>query len=621
MRESCGSAVDLFGYIADRWHRLRALGFISLGLCLPTVSAAEGPPTPTISIGQVAVTEGDSGTVSATLNVTLTSPLIDPWRITDWNPGILTDTQLNLPLGGDGLPVRTEICATPRPGEDLNTAIESCPEGRVIQLQAAKYSVNYTIVLNKGVVLRGTGSQGAGAGGTTIERTGGGAVVVVGAGTNPSPDQACYQSSFDSGYNLTEDAAKGSSILRVGANASRFRAGDFALVDQIDDASMTARSDCPYYKRSGNPARSTSQRVEIASVDTGSGSVTLKTPLHWTFRTASPYIAQIARVKGVMTRWAGIESVRLQGGTNPGYNGMTAGGIDITNAAYCWAKDVQTDGTIGGMHIAMRGAYRCVVRDSYIHHSANYGFGTDCYGIVVGCGSADNLIENNIARYMNKPIQLSNSGGGNVVGYNYADNAWATPPAFQEVPIDSHCSYPHMELVEGNFAPHIATPDTHGATGYITFFRNYASSQFAYPPVYGSTERQTGNVQAMSFCPACNYMTIVGNVLGPAAGSDPRSAVGISTSICTSDYGACIFAFGPNGVAESSYKTARIHRNFDTVSNAVVGNAGAPLPASLYLDQKPAWWPNGSPWPWTGPDLSPMVGTLPAKARSDALNP
>jgi hypothetical protein len=74
-------------------------------------------------------------------------------------------------------------------------------------------------------------------------------------------------------------------------------------------------------------------------------------------------------------------------------------------------KDVQTDGTINGMHVAMTGTFRSVVRDSHFHNSANYGFGADCYGIVLRCGAADNLVENNIARYMNKPILFSVSGG------------------------------------------------------------------------------------------------------------------------------------------------------------------------------------------------------------------
>jgi len=69
--------------------------------------------------------------------------------------------------------------------------------------------------------------------------------------------------------------------------------------------------------------------------------------------------------------------------------------------------------------------------------------------------------------------------------------------------------------------------------------------------------------------------------------------------------------------ATSLYRTG----NFDTVHNATVwnpANAVQTLPPSLYLQAKPGWWPSGAPWPWAGPDLTPMVGTLPAKARSDS---
>ena len=33
------------------------------------------------------------------------------------------------------------------------------------------------------------------------------------------------------------------------------------------------------------------------------------------------------------------------------------------------------------------------------------------------------------------------------------------------------------------------------------------------------------------------------------------------------------------------------------------------------------WWPSGTAWPWAGSDLSPMVGSLPAKTRSDSIGP
>jgi hypothetical protein len=323
----------------------------------------------------------------------------------------------------------------------------------------------------------------------------------------------------------------------------------------------------------------------------------------------------VVHVTAPVVEWAGIEHLRLQGGSNPGYNGQMAGGIDISNAAYCWVKDVQTDETIGGMHVALTATYRCVVRDSYFHHSADYGFGRDCYGIVLRCGAADNLVENNIVRYMNKPIMFNVTGGGNVVGYNYADNSWATPPAWQEVNIDCHCSFPHMELIEGNFAPHMGATTTHGNAGYLTFFRNYSSSVFAPPAVWGSTEPQTGNITVLQLQGGDIGMNAVGNVFG---------AAGVSTAYETYDGGeAAIYRFdGGSGASDVVVTSMYRHGNYDTVNDAVMwdpDNDVRTIPASLYLGAQPGWWPAGSPWPWVGPDLDPMIGVLPAKARSDAM--
>jgi len=555
---------------------------------------------------------GTQGCSSAPCNSVPTG-LIDPSYTTTWNPGILADKQLNLALGSDGLPVRTTVCASPKPGDDLNAAISACPEGQVVQLAASKYTVSSTVTLTKGVVLRGAGSKGSAAGGTTIVMTGGASVLAIGT----DQDQACYNGAFGTAYALTQSAGKETKVVTVGSNAGRFTVGDLAIIDQVDDATVQ-EGDCGYFKRVDK--RSVSERVEIAAVDTAGGTLTLTTPLHWTFQSASPYLAQIARVTQQVTKWAGIEGIYLQGGTNPGYSGQMAGGIEVSNAAYCWIKDVQTDATIGGMHIDLTGTYRCVVRDSYVHNSANYGFGADCYGIVVRCGAADNLVENNIARYMNKPIQLAVSGGGNVIGYNYADNSWADPATFQEDNFDTHCAFPHMELMEGNYVPHMKASTTHGNSGYLTYFRNYASSQYAPPPVAGSTAKQTGNILAIGFDPGDLNMTVIGNVLGSSAATDLGTAPVSNTYMCFGDGGACIYYFGNN--TDISYTSLWSHGNYDTVTPGVVWNPKITthvMPASLYLAAKPAWWPSGSAWPWAGSDLTPMVGTLPAKARSDSL--
>jgi hypothetical protein len=74
---------------------------------------------------------------------------------------------------------------------------------------------------------------------------------------------------------------------------------------------------------------------------------------------------------------------------------------------------------------------------------------------------------------------------------------------------------------------------------------------------------------------------------------------------------------GANDVSATSlFRTG----NFDTVNNSVKwdpSKSDHTLPPSFYLRGKPGWWPSGSPWPWAGTDLLPMVGTLPAKDRSD----
>jgi hypothetical protein len=554
---------------------------------------------------------GSGGTTSTT-----PAGLLNPDYTTTWNPGILSDGQLGQPLGTDGLPVRTTICASPKPGDDLNAALKGCPEGQVVMLAADTYTVRDTVVLNRGVVLRGAGSQGAAKGGTTIVKTGGNTVLAIGT----AYDQTCYNSNYNTAYALTADAIKETATIPLGSNASRFAAGDLALIDQVDDATVQ-EGDGTYFKRVDK--RSVSERVEVAGVDATAGTVTLTSPLHWTFKAASPYLAQMAKTKDPVVRWAGIESLAISGGTNPGYNGQMAGGIDVSNAAYSWVKDVQTD-AVGGMHVSLTSTFRTVVRDSYFHHSANYGFGADCYGIVLRCGAADNLIENNIVRYMNKPILFNVSGGGNVIAYNYADNSWATPATWQEVNIDTHCSFPHMELIEGNYAPHMGATITHGNAGYLTFFRNYSSSQFAKPAVANATDKQTGNITAIQFDEGDIGMTVIGNVLGSSAATDlgtaPTSAIYIADG---SKWGA-IFDFGQNGKSDVSYTSLWLHGNYDTVNQGVQWSstiATRTLPASLYRTVQPAWWPAGAAWPWAGPDLTPMVGTLPAKARSDQMAP
>jgi hypothetical protein len=513
----------------------------------------------------------------------------------------------------------------------------------VVLLAAGTYTVAAPpLVVPSGVVLRGAGSTASG--GTTIVSTDGGPVLEIGT----EQDQSCYNSNFDSSAQplLSQDALKETSTLAV-ASGTHFVAGDLALVDQQDTSEV---SPCGFFERKTGWA--VGERVEVASVL--GNTLTLTTPLHWTFQTAQS--ATVSRAANPTTKWAGIESVLIQGGRPGGYDGQYAGGIDVSNAAYCWVKDVQIDGTTSGMPIRLNSTYRCVVRDSHVHNSSSYGFGQDNYGIVLSCGAADNLIENNISRFLNKPILFNNSGGGNVVGYNYSDNSWACDTqdddAWQENSIDTHCAFPHMELIEGNWAPHLGATTTHGNSGYLTFFRNYASSQWT--PISDGTNPtivwslpvvpQTGDVTALdlgagSATNADVKMTVIGNVLG----STKDASLGLPADLGTTGTGgtttATTQAFFSATASPSittidqttvTWTTLWMTGNFDTANKATQWNLSpllqkAPgptgnLPASLYYSARPGWWPAGKAWPWVGPDLSPMVGSLPAQQKSSAFN-
>jgi hypothetical protein len=538
------------------------------------------------------------------------SSLIPSDRTTRWNPGILSDGPLGLPLGTDGLPQRVTICTTVAPGGDIQAAIDACPDNQVVMLTPGTFTISSTIQVRSKVVLRGSGSGSTG--GTTIVKSNGGTVLAIGT----DRDQVCYGNGVQS-VALTADAPKDSTSITVGSAASSFHAGDLIVVDQVDTSPVVI-GDCQYYKRgSGSTARSIAQVVQVTSVNTSAGTLGLGAALHWSYKAGSPTFAQAFRLDSTTVTWAGIESLRIQGGTMGAYDGQSAGGIDISNAAFCWVKDVQTDQTIGGMHVRLGATYRSVVRDGNFHHSANYGYAEDCYGVVLGCFSADNLVENNIVRYMNKPVLMVVSGGGNVIGYNYVDNSWAEGD-WQEINIDSHCSFSHMELIEGNLAPHMGAANTHGNAGYFTFFRNYSSTQFASPEIATDSTPRKSNVTALELQGGDVGMNVVGNVLGKVGVTQVFDQYSGSTPPSIYELGQ-----GSPGSGQSDIVTTSLLRNgnWDAFHQSTQwGTGGAQtLPQSLYLTGKPAWWPGNTAWPWAGPDLNPMVGTLPAKARSDSL--
>jgi len=518
---------------------------------------------------------------------------IPPERRTTWQPGI-----------PGGVPPRTKICTTIAAAtygdgitdatKAIQDALNSCPADQVVYLPPGMYRIS-TLFIRRPVVLRG-----AGPGSTTLQVEGNFGVMI-GTWTN-----------LGSPVRLASDAQKGSKMLVV-ENAAGIVAGDMLHLDQLDDPAVVQGKDCPYLKRGKEGAwRSIGQMVEVAA--RSGNTLTLTSPLHWTFTRALG--AEVVPLREPATRNAGIEDLRLRDG-----------GIIVQYAAYSWIRNVETE-RVPGVHVILAGAYRFVLRDSYAHRSREYAYGGGSYGYSLEWQASDNLIENNIVYYMNKPIQFRSSGGGNVVAYNYVDDSWSQPDArgkfwFQELSIDSHCSFPHMELVEGNFAPHMGVASTWGNAGFITYFRNHASSQFR------TITTPYGNVEAIQLDARVLGMNVVGNVLGKPGLAGARYETS-TAAMCAdpvpfvyrmnydSALGYCKF---PDPWDSQAVDTLLRHGNFDYVTGRTVWDPQNPnrtLPSSLYLSEKPAFF-GGAPWPWVDPIGSIKLRELPAMKRFEDL--
>jgi hypothetical protein len=311
------------------------------------------------------------------------------------------------------------------------------------------------------------------------------------------------------------------------------------------------------------------------------------------------------------------------------------------------------------------------VRDSYIHETPQAVPGGGGYLFEICCsGASENLVENNIMWNGNKVVVMQASGGGNVVAYNYMDDAWgATYPSQPEAGANAgHYTTPHMELLEGNYTHKYDADSYWGNSIDITVFRNwlsglragwgwlatYTSGGYPYADYGGLTGRNAVDILAYNY-----RQNLVGNVLGMAGQTllplynkggvtlGAQAAFAFETLNNTAGWPGnlglvSMWVIGAdqadqrlnsngswNWVA-NTYQTQLRDGNWDWVTKTqtwlgIGGTQSNPLgtpksiPNSLYLTSRPAFFGSNT-WPW----VDPSTGTtyvLPAKARFDAGTP
>jgi hypothetical protein len=586
--------------------------------------------------------------------------IIPASRMTDWTKPGLT--------ARGGIPHRTTIFRTLSPlggkqydDQQIQAAIDACPDGQVVQLTAGVFRINggdpWRILLfnRNDITLRGAGP------GQGLAKGNGGKLVIDPTATqlvkinHPHASAIIYINTVDPMQNtvsvdLTAKALLGAYSVAV-ADASPFAVGLFVLIDQVTDNHPDVYWGLAHDPPGGGSRRwfirqdrSLGQVVEITGI---SGNVlTFATPLHCTFDPA--YAAQVTRYdpNSKTITGVGIEDMYLYG--DCGGHGQ----ISMTNAAYCWVKHCDLHYPNGAC-IDTSLCYRCEIRDSFLHESRNPSPGGAGYLLDLESCTSDCLIENNIMWYCNKNITMRPGGGGNVIAYNYMDDAFG--PDYPDLPEAAlncdHYTTSHMELAEGNYAPNCTGGDFWGNNIDFTVFRNHLSGiRAASPPL---NKYKSGGVPycdigmprfAVGIHAHCWRYNFVGNVLGKQGqklivintrtyqaaqtywlyeqldwlsqgGEVPMWYIGAEQ-----DPGA--WNFQP-----TTYQTVLREGNFDWFTQKQrwhgIGGRGPtdtstpkPIPNSLYLSSKPKFF-GSNPWPW----VDPSTGTtyvLPAKARFDA---
>lgn len=211
----------------------------------------------------------------------------------------------------------------------------------------------------------------------------------------------------------------------------------------------------------------------------------------------------------------GIEDMQVSFGTPGG-----EGNITLQAVAYSWFRNVEAYWGQGGNGIEY--CFRCEIRDSFLHETPSPFPGGGGYLLDVSSGSSDCLVENDAHWCGNKIIVGQTSGTGNVIAYNYLDDAYnANDPGEPEAGVNmAHCTTSNFDLMEGNYTHRYAGDSFWGGVTDHTIYRNWITGLRAKALTLNTTSFSPNTYQDGGFRSivdnqaGCYRANFVGNVIG-----------------------------------------------------------------------------------------------------------
>lgn len=184
--------------------------------------------------------------------------------------------------------------------------------------------------------------------------------------------------------------------------------------------------------------------------------------------------------------------------------------ITITGSQNCWIIGIESHQP-AAIHVLIYSSNNIDIHGCYFHHAWNYGVGGHGYGVNLGGGTEQCLVENNIFYYLRHSIIISNYLNSNVFAYNYSTHPYTTEKYFgvSDWPSDfclhghpSDDQGPTRNLFEGNIGAFMHADNTWQDNGpYNTYFRNRAT-------YYG-----------IKIAPSSNNQNIIANEIDDCDGS------------------------------------------------------------------------------------------------------
>ena len=306
--------------------------------------------------------------------------------------------------------------------------------------------------------------------------------------------------------------------------------------------------------------KSIGQIFKIESVKNNYASLSTELKLDY-YKYTNPRIRLIDPISDVHFRFFSLERFDKTTGQTNNFNFMYA--------VNCTVIGVESNKS-NMSHLTFSKSYRCRVADSYFHHAFEYGGGGKAYGVELSFSNSNCLVENNIFENLRHSILLQSGANGNVISGNYSVNPfWEERifPANSAGELVLHGNYPFANLFEGNQVGNIVADNSHGFNGPgNVFYRNRASGW----GVLMNTD-------------AGNATHFIGNEV--------------------------------TGILNVYTGTGNInHSNYNSTTDISIFK-NTLLPASLYLKNKPYWWPAKKTYPELGLPKTKQLADIPARYR------